>query len=107
MGRTKIVYLLHFEPPYEAPIGDTGRVKRAGHYLGSTANTAAERMAEHVAGRGSPLVRAAVAAGSRVVLAGVWPGGRELERRMKRSHHHARHCLYCSGAVQLPGVASD
>jgi hypothetical protein len=102
MARTKIIYLLHFDPPYVAPIGDTGRVKTAGHYLGSTAQTAEQRLAEHIAGQGSPLVRAAVAAGSRILLAGIWAGGRDEERRMKRAHHHARRCLYCSGDLALP-----
>jgi len=101
MARTRIVYLLHFDPPYRAPIGDTGRFKTAGHYLGSTAGSAQQRLAEHVAGQGSPLVKAAVAAGSRILLAGIWPGGRADERKMKRSHHHARRCLYCRGELDL------
>ena len=95
MGRTSTVYLLHFEPAYSAPVGDTGRVKTAGHYLGSTAGDAAARLAEHVAGRGSPLVRAAVRAGCQVMLAAQWPGDRRDERAAKRAHHHARLCPIC------------
>lgn len=95
MGRTSTIYLLHFTPPYRAPIGTTGRVKIAGHYLGSTAGTVADRLATHLAGQGSPLVRAAVAAGCTVEVAASWPGGRNEEKRIKRSRHHARLCPLC------------
>jgi hypothetical protein len=93
--RTSTVYLLHFEPAYSAPIGDTGRVKIAGHYVGSCAVPVDERVAEHVAGRGSPLVRAAVAAGCEVLLAATWPGDRKAERHYKRGHRHNRRCPIC------------
>lgn len=95
MSRTTTIYLLHFDPPYVAPIGTTGRVKTAGHYLGSTGCDVAKRVAEHVAGQGSPLVRAAVRAGCTIQLAATWPGGRDDERAAKRSHHHARLCPIC------------
>lgn len=96
MAHTTTLYLLHFEPAYQAPIGETGRIKVAGHYLGSTAAPVAERLAEHLAGRGSPLVRAAVAAGSQIHLVATAPGGRAAERQLKRSRHHARLCPRCS-----------
>jgi hypothetical protein len=102
MGRTSTIYLLHFEPAYSAPIGETGRVKTAGHYLGSTGGNVERRLAEHLSGSGSPLVRAAVRAGSRVLLADTWPGGRTEERKAKRAHHHARRCPFCTGAAPLP-----
>lgn len=104
MGRTSTIYLLHFEPAYTAPIGQTGRVKTAGHYLGSTGGDVERRLAEHVAGNGSPLVKAAVRAGCRVILAASWPGGRDDERRAKQAHHHARRCPFCTGAAELPQV---
>lgn len=96
MSRTSTIYVLHFDPPYSARIGGTDRFKTAGHYLGSCAGDPLERLAEHVAGTGSPLVRAAVRAGSRIVLAATMPGGRTEERRLKRRHHHARLCPICS-----------
>lgn len=102
MGRTSTVYLLHLEPAYSVAYVDrdgVDRVKRAGHYLGSTAQAVEARIAEHVAGRGSPLIAAAIAAGSRVELVKTWPGGRDLERRLKRAHHHARHCSTCRHAA--------
>jgi hypothetical protein len=93
MGRTSTVYLLHLEPAY----------RHARHYLGSTARElVADRIAEHVAGRGSPLVRAAVEAGSTVELVRTWTGGRQLERRLKDRHESPRLCPRCrarAGAV--------
>lgn len=81
------LYLLHFDPPYE----------HAGHYLGWAANIE-RRVAEHLAASSaaSPLVRAAIAAGSVVSLARVWVGGdRTLERRLKRRHEGPRLCPLC------------
>lgn len=104
MSRTSTIYLLHFEPPYRAPIGETGRVKVAGHYLGSTGGDVTKRLGEHLAGHGSPLIRAAVRAGSEIHLAATWPGGRDEERKAKRAHHHARRCPFCTGAAELPAV---
>lgn len=81
------LYLLHLEPPY----------RHARHYLGY-ADDVARRVADHAAGgsRSSPLVRAALAAGSRVYLVRIWPGGdRTLERRLKRSGGSSRYCPAC------------
>ena len=81
------LYLLHFEPRY----------RHAGHYLGF-ADDVDRRVAQHRAAgeRSSPLVRAALAAGSRVDLIRVWPNGdRGLERRLKRQGGLSRHCPAC------------
>lgn len=81
------LYLLHFDPPY----------RHAGHYLGFALDVD-RRVDEHLRSlaSSSPLVRAAIAAGSAVSLARVWPGGdRTLERRLKRRHCHARFCPVC------------
>lgn len=74
------VYLLHLEPGL--PI--TGaRVAR--HYLGWTEGDIDDRLAQHHAGRGSPLVRAALAAGCCVTLERAWAHvDRHFERRLKR-----------------------
>ncbi len=96
MTRTRTVYLLHFDPPYVAPIGNTGRDKVAGHYLGSTSGDVAERLAVHVAGQGSPLVRAAVAAGCNVTVARTWPGSKQDERRLKRRRNGRLLCPVCN-----------
>lgn len=79
------VYVLHFEPAY----------KHAQHYVGWTEGDVAERVAVHLRGRGSPLVRAAVAAGVDMQLAATYEGTRYLERRMKRWHHTSRFCAIC------------
>jgi hypothetical protein len=46
-------------------------------------------LATHLHGAGSPLIRAAVAAGVSVQLAATWPASRALERRLKRWQDHA------------------
>lgn len=82
------LYLLHLEP----------RLAHAGHYLGFALDID-RRVAEHLRGgdRSSPLVRAAIAAGSTVTLVRTWPGGdRTLERRLKRRHEGPRFCPVCN-----------
>ncbi len=90
------VYLLHFDPPF----------KHARHYLGWSASVA-ERVATHRMGRGSPLVRAALAAGCNVRLVRVWGRcSRILERHLKNQKNAPRLCPCCSGnswAWQQPG----
>lgn len=84
---TRGLYLLHFEPRY----------RHAGHYLGY-ANDVQRRVQVHMAcgAKSSPLIRAALAAGSTVTLARTWPGGeRTLERRLKNAGGLSRHCPIC------------
>jgi hypothetical protein len=81
------LYLLHFDPPY----------RHAGHYLGFAESIEA-RLAQHRAGgvKSSPLVRAALGAGSTVIHVRTWPeGDRTLERRLKRQGGLSRHCPNC------------
>lgn len=81
------LYLLHFDPPY----------LHAGHYLGYS-DDIERRVAEHLAanGKASPLVRAALHAGSDVTVARTWPRlGRREERRLKRQGGLSRHCPRC------------
>jgi predicted GIY-YIG superfamily endonuclease len=85
VGESGTVYVLHFDPPY----------RHAGHYIG-WAQDADTRIAQHLAGVGSPLVRAAVLAGSHVRVAATFVGSRYLERRLKRWHNTtARVCPIC------------
>lgn len=83
------VYLLHFGEPYP-------RDERAGvqHYLGWAADPE-RRLAEHLAGKGSPLVLAVHRAGIAVELVARWPGTRHDERARKRRRHHATYCPVC------------
>lgn len=80
------LYLLHIEPP----------LVHARHYLGWTANDDVQiRVDRHLAGAGSPLIRAAVQAGRQVTLVKTWPGTRDEERRLKRRGSSHRHCPLC------------
>jgi hypothetical protein len=88
--RRGAIYLLHFDPPF----------KHAGHYLGFVASGSPEkleeRIAQHLAGDGSPLVRAAVAAGSTVRhIVTLWGRTRDDERRLKNGGSSARFCPLC------------
>lgn len=83
-----MIYLLHFDPPYQ----------HARHYLGFTDRDVDARLEEHLTGRGSPLVRAAVLAGAEVTVTRTWEGGtRDQERRLKRRKNTPRLCPTCSG----------
>ncbi|MDP9403828.1 MAG: endonuclease [Actinomycetota bacterium] len=93
MSTTDTVYLLHFERRY----------RHAGHYVGSTSDLDA-RLAAHRAGRGARLVEVIVAAGIDFTLARTWPGGRQLERRIKRQKASPRLCPLCREAAR-PGAA--
>ena len=94
------VYLLHFEPAY----------KHAQHYLGmADIHTIDGRIKTHLRGSGSPLVRAAVDAGSTITLTRVWQTyGRHhahmLERRLKHSHM-TKLCPLCNPAAPRWGNA--
>lgn len=95
------VYLLCFAAGGGLPIRPGAA---ATHYLGWTAGTAEDRLAEHVAGRGSPLVRAVVRAGQPVELARVWTdAGRTFERRLKRRRESPRLCPLCVHAGRTRG----
>ncbi len=79
------VYVLCIQPAYF----------HASHYVGWTIDTdPARRVGEHLAGTGSPLVRAAVAAGRTVDLVLAVPGDRGLERRW-HNRHGTRICPRC------------
>jgi hypothetical protein len=95
-GQVGVVYLLHLEPAY----------RHARHYLGWTGGDVAARLATHLGGGGSPLIRAAVAAGVQVQLVATYPGSRSLERRLKRWHKTGQFCPVCrahrGGRARLP-----
>ena len=79
------VYLIHFDRP----------LAHAQHYVGYTKNLR-RRLREHSRGRFSPLMAAVNQAGIPWVVARVWAAGdRELERKIKASHHTARFCPLC------------
>ncbi|MFN3250083.1 GIY-YIG nuclease family protein [Roseibium album] len=83
------VYVLHFDPPYQ----------HARHYIGYTPDaSAARRVKEHqdCTAKGSPLVRAAIESGCKVVLAHEFPGAsRAFERWLKTRRDTSRWCQCC------------
>lgn len=83
------IYLLHFDRSY----------KHARHYLGYTENLE-QRLAQHRAGRGSPLVVAAIADGISFRVAATWPGDRSRERKLHNyKNSRARLCPICRHEV--------
>jgi predicted GIY-YIG superfamily endonuclease len=68
-----MLYLLHFSPRY----------RHAGHYLGYTQDLP-KRFALHIQGKGSPLVKAAVNNGSRIILVRIWGEDGNAEQEIKR-----------------------
>lgn len=84
-----ICYLLHIDPPF----------KHAKHYLGYTEqdDTGLKRLEMHKSGRGSPLIKAAVAAGHDIKLVRTWRDAtRTFERQLKNNGHVGpRLCPVC------------
>jgi len=80
-GVTGIVYVLHLEPAY----------RHAPHHIGWTAGDVGERVAIHLHGAGSPLIRGA-AADVDVHAGATLRGGRTLERRLERWHKTTQFC---------------
>jgi predicted GIY-YIG superfamily endonuclease len=99
MTRENVVgtcYLLHFDGPY----------LHAKHYLGWSENGVQDRIALHLAGNGSPLVRAAVRAGANIQLSRLFFGvTRHFERRMKK-HGKAHLCPSCVQRVTVPNLTA-
>lgn len=88
-----ICYLLHFDGP----------LAHAVHYLGFCENDLTSRLDYHFKGRGSKLVKAAVAAGCEIFLVRVWKGAsRDDERRLK-GHSSTRYCPACSDPMLNDG----
>lgn len=79
-----LIYVAHIEPAY----------RHARHYLGWTADPDG-RWGTHLNGHGSPLIRAALLAGSSVTFALVGEGTRTDERRLHNRKNTARLCPTC------------
>lgn len=76
-----VVYLLHFD----RPISDKHTCQ---HYIGWTSYLPARAMA-HLQGRGARLTQVAYERGISFVIARVWPGTRDFERKLL--------CPICAG----------
>lgn len=81
----KTVYLLHFTKPY----------KHARHYIGFTTVDVRFRVGLHRKGKASPLTRAVIDSGGDLLLARVWNGDRNDERRLKKQGGASRNCPIC------------
>lgn len=89
------LYLLHFHPSYQ----------HARHYLGWTAGKdPCERIRTHLLGRGSPLIKAAIHFGCRILVADTFPGDRIKERLLKRRSHVRAWCPLCDQVAYLESV---
>lgn len=87
--KTGWIYVLHFDPPYA----------HAKHYVGF-AEQPDKRIQEQLTSTGrrpSPLVRAAVASGARVLVVACFRGTRDEERRLKDGGTACRFCPLCRG----------
>lgn len=83
-GTQRTVYLIHFDRPY----------RHARHYLGFASDLQA-RLAQHRAGNGARLLQVVTRAGIGWALARTWPGGRDVERQLKRQKDAPRFCPIC------------
>lgn len=91
-GELGTVYLFCFAPGIP-------RDERANscHYLGWTSRTPEERLADHLAGAGSPLVLAAHRRGLDVRIARTWQhADRNFERALKNQHNLRLQCPDCN-----------
>ena len=85
------VYLLHFSRAYY----------HARHYAGFAIDVD-RRVKEHLRGRGSPLISAAVSCGIEVFIARQWTEvTRAFERRLHLGGHHPLSCPICRGPRAL------
>lgn len=101
-GEVGVLYIAHIEPRY----------RHAGHYIGwSGGDSAEDRWEVHLAGGGSPLIKAALSAGCAVTFHELGRGTRSDERRLHRRNNGASICPTCRmarsgrGAAVPPGVA--
>ena len=88
------VYLLHFERPISPN-------SPSQHYCGFTKHGLQERLADHLAGRGSRFTQVAIERGVKFEVVRTWTGGRSFERKLKN-----RKCLKMYCPVCNPGVRS-
>jgi hypothetical protein len=94
-------YLLHLS----RPLGNlTNARAQAQHYSGWADDPIGDgagleqRIAEHLAGRGSKLTRAAVAAGIEISLVAAWRAPLSFEKQLKRRKEAPRLCPICCKA---------
>jgi len=82
------LYIGHIDP----------KLAHAAHYIGWTERECEARWAEHEKGTGSPLVKAAVAQGSRVTWVFLGRGTRHDERKLHNRKNGSGICPTCKAA---------
>jgi hypothetical protein len=87
-----VCYLVHLD----RPLGSSHPLGRAAHYIGTTSVGVDKRLAVHREGRGSRMLAAAVERGIAFSVVRTWPGGRDVERQLKRQRNAPRLCPRCS-----------
>lgn len=87
------VYILELA----APLGNERHSAR--FYIGWTAGTVEDRLKEHRVGRGAAFTRAANERGITYKVVATFPGGRDLERKMKRQKNTPRLVRSLQGAA--------
>lgn len=86
------IYILHFEHPF----------KHARHYIGWTDNLE-QRLTDHWNGRGSTLLKHVRMAEIGWIVAAVFPGTRNDERKLKNRGGCSRSCPICQDESPVEG----
>jgi hypothetical protein len=86
-----VCYLVHLDQR----LGSDHPLGSAGHYLGTTVNLD-RRLEIHRTGKGARILAAAVERGIGFDVVRTWPGGRDVERQLKRQRNAPRMCPRCS-----------
>lgn len=94
------IYLLHFSAPLGNPQKPHGQAQ---HYVGWALDLAA-RLAEHRAGAGASITRAAVERGITFEVVRTWQGDRTLERKIKNRKMAPRLCPLCGSSHTRRGA---
>ena len=92
-----VVYLIHFDQKIGNPASPRGQ---AGHYLGTTIDLD-RRLAQHRDGAGARMLAAANRLGIGYDVVRTWPGGRDVERRLKRQRNAPRMCPTCAPSREV------
>lgn len=88
-----VVYVLHFGRELGTPGSRHGR---AGHYVGVALDgNVHRRLAVHLAGHGAAITRACVERGIPMFVSATFPGGRKVERKLKRRKNTPKLCGAC------------
>jgi hypothetical protein len=85
-----VTYLVHLE----RRMGSSHPRGGARHYVGTTINLA-QRLETHRAGKGARMLAAANQRGISYDVVRTWPGGRDVERQLKRQRNAPRMCPTC------------